>query len=312
MALRPFRFTVQASHLGAPEDLLPLARRAEDLGVSVLTVADHVTGEEVAPLTALMAAASATSELRVGSLVLSNDYRHPVLLAREAATIDRLSGGRLEFGIGAGWMTVDYTTTGIHLDPPSRRIERLDEALDVIEGTWSAQPFSYDGEHYQVHDLDARPAPAQSPRPPIVIGGGGRRILELAGRRADIVHLNPRLTAGVIDERAGASATEAATVEKIDWIKAAAGQRFDDLEIGVRIHLAIITDARDELYETMAGGFGLTPEEARRSPHALGGTVEQIVDDLLERRELLGISAIGLSASSLGDMAPVIAALAGT
>ncbi len=312
MTDRPFRFSIQASHLGAPEELRPLARRAEDAGVAVLTVADHVTGEEVAPVAALMAVADATTDLRVGSLVFSNDYRHPVLLAREAATIDRLSGGRLEFGIGAGWMTTDYQTTGITLDPPSRRIERLDEALTVIEGAWSAQPFDFDGDHYRVTGLDARPAPAQRPRPPIVVGGGGRRILELAGRRADVVHLNPRLAAGVIDHRAGPSATEAATLEKIDWIRGAAGERFDDLELGARVHLAVIADDRDSIYEAMAGGFGLTPEEARRSPHALCGTVEQICDDLVERREVLGISAIGLSANSLDDMAPVISRLAGT
>ncbi len=312
MTHRPFRFSVQASHLGAPEELRPLARRAEDAGVSVLTVADHITGEEVAPLTALMAVADATTDLRVGSLVFSNDYRHPVVLAREAATIDRLSGGRLEFGIGAGWMTTDYETTGMQLDRPGTRIERLEEALAVVEGAWSAQPFDFDGTHYQVQGLDVRPAPAQQPRPPIVIGGGGRRILELAGRRADVVHLNPRLAAGVIDERAGPSATEAATVEKLGWVRDAAGDRFDDLEIGARVHLAVVTDERDSLYDAMAGGFGLTPEEARRSPHALCGTVEQICDDLVERRETLGISAIGLSASSLDDMAPVIARLAGS
>jgi alkanesulfonate monooxygenase SsuD/methylene tetrahydromethanopterin reductase-like flavin-dependent oxidoreductase (luciferase family) len=146
----------------------------------------------------------------------------------------------------------------------------------------------------------------------VVIGGGGRKVLELAGRHADVVHLNPSLPAGVIDERAGATATEESTRQKLDWVRSTAGDRYEDLEIGVRIHLAIVSDERDELYDLMAGGFGLTTDQAKRSPHALCGTVEQIVDDLVERRELLGISAIGLSASALDDMIPVIDRLAGT
>lgn len=312
MTSRPFRFSIQASHLSGPEDLRPLAVKAEDVGVDVLTVADHLCDEEVGPLAALMAAADATTTLRVGSLVFSNDYRHPAVLAKEAATIDRLSGGRLEFGLGAGWMVADYEASGIPLDRPSERIARLDEALTIIKGLWSDGPFDFAGDHYTVTKMDGRPKPSQDPHPPVVIGGGGRKVLELAGRHADVVHLNPSLPAGVIDERAGATATEESTRQKLDWVRSTAGDRYEDLEIGVRIHLAIVTDERDDLYDLMAGGFGLTTEQAKRSPHALCGTVDQIVDDLVERRELLGISAIGLSASALDDMVPVIDRLAGT
>ena len=312
MPRRPFRFSVQASHLESPEQLRPLARKAEDLGVSVLTVADHLCDEELSPMAALMAAADATTTLRVGTLVLSNDYRHPAVLAKEAATIDRLTDGRLEFGLGAGWMTADYDAAGITLDRPAVRIERLDEALTIIRGLWNDGPVDFDGDHYRITGLEGRPKPAQQPHPPIVIGGGGRKMMELAGRHADIVHLNPRLNAGVIDARAGATATEASTLEKIDWVRSTAGDRFDDLEFGVRIHLAVVTDERDEIYDLMAGGFGLTSDEAKRSPHALCGSVDQIIDDLVERRDTLGLSAIGLSASSLDEMTPVIAALAGT
>jgi probable F420-dependent oxidoreductase len=306
---RPFRFCVQASHLGAPEELLPLARRAEDAGVAVLTVADHLD-DELSPVAALMAAADATTTLRVGTLVFANDYRHPALLAKEAAVIDRLSGGRLEFGLGAGWMTTDYASTGIPMDPPSVRIARLDEALRVIRALWTGQPVDHAGEHYTVSGLTCRPLPAQRPSPPIVIGGGGRKVLEVAARHADVVHLNPSLPAGVIDHRAGPSATEAATDQKLDWIRGAAGDRFSRLTIGVRIHLAIVTDDRDGFYDALAGGFGLTPAEARRSPHALCGTVEQIADDLVERRERFGISDIGISASALEELTPVIQRLA--
>lgn len=310
-APRPFRFTIQASRLGHPDELRPLARKAEDLGVSTLTVADHLD-DQVAPIAAMMAVADATTTLRVGSLVFCNDYRHPVVLAKEAATIDVLSGGRLEFGIGAGWMTEDYEASGITMDRPGVRIGRLEEALEIITSLWTDDVTDHEGDHYRVTGLVGLPKPVQAPRPPIVIGGGGPRVLALAGRHADIVGLNPTLTAGVIDAAAGPSATAAATEEKIAIVRAAAGDRFDRIELQTRIHLAIVTDDPDAMYELFAGGFGLTADEARNSPHALCGTVEQIVEDLQARRERFGISTIGLSASSLDDMAPVIARLAGT
>lgn len=294
-----------------PEDLIPLARRAEDIGVSVLTVADHLD-DQLAPIAALMAAADATTELRVGTLVFANDYRHPALLAREAATVDRLSGGRLELGLGAGWMTTDYEATGIPLDPPSVRIERMEEALEVITALWSGEAVDHHGPHYDIAGLVGSPLPAQRPGPPIVIGGGGRKVLEVAGRRADIVNLNPSLPAGVIDHRAGPSATPEATERKLAWIRDAAGARFDDIELGTRIHLAIVTDDRHAMFDALAGGFGMTVEQAAGSPHALCGTLDEIAEDLEARRERYGISTIGLSASSLDDLAPLISRLAGT
>ncbi len=308
---RPFRFTIQASRLGHPDELRPLARKAEDLGVSTLTVADHLD-DQVAPIAGMMAVADATTTLRIGSLVFCNDYRHPVVLAKEAATLDVLSGGRLEFGIGAGWMTEDYVASGIAMDRPGVRIERLEEAIDVIRSLWTDEVTNHSGTHYTVTDLVGLPRPVQSPHPPIVVGGGGPKVLALAGRHADIVALNPALAAGVIDAAAGPSATAAATEEKLAIVRAAAGDRFDRIELQTRIHLAIVTDDPDAMYELFAGGFGLTADEARNSPHALCGTVEQIVEDLQARRERFGISTIGLSASSLDDMAPVIARLAGT
>jgi len=310
-ARRPFRFTLQASHMERPEDLIPLARKAEDIGVSVLTVADHLD-DQLAPIAALMAAADATTTLRVGTLVFANDYRHPAVLAREAATIDRLSGGRLEFGLGAGWMTSDYTSAGIPLDAPSVRIARMEEALEVITALWSGEPVDHHGPHYDITGLVGAPLPAQRPGPPIVIGGGGRKVLEVAGRRADSVNLNPSLPAGVIDHRAGPTATPDATELKIGWIRDAAGDRFGDIELGTRIHLAIVTDDRQEVFDALAGGFGMTPEQAAGSPHALCGTIDQIAEDLESRRERFGISAVGLSASSLDDLAPLIGRLAGT
>ena len=287
-----------------------MARKAEDMGVSVLTVADHLD-DQLAPIAALMAAAEYTSTLRVGTMVFANDYRHPAILAKEAATIDRLSGGRLEFGLGAGWMTSDYDASGIALDPPGIRVARLEEAVQVIAGLWGELPLTFEGEHYRITGLEGQPKPLQQPRPPIIVGGGGRRVLEMAARHADIVALNPNLRAGVIDARAGSSATAEATEQKLSWIRTAAGERFERLEIGVRIHLAVVTDDRDSMFAALGEGFGLDPTQARHTPHALCGTVDQIVEDLEERRDRFGISNIGISAAAMDDLAPVITALSG-
>lgn len=297
--------------MDSPEQLVALARKAEDIGVAVLTVADHMD-DQLSPIAAMMAAADATTTLRVGSLVFANDYRHPALLAKEMATVDRLSGGRVEFGLGAGWMLTDYHATGIRLDEPSERIARLDEALGLIRRLWSGEAVTHHGAHYDIEDLTLAPRPQQRPAPPVWVGGGGAKVLAVAARRADVVHLNPSLPAGVIDHRAGPSATADATDRKLARVRSVAPERFEDLEIGVRVHLALVTDDRDGLYETLAGGFGLSPDEAKESPHALCGTTRQIEADLIGRRERFGISNIGISAASIDDLAPVVERLAGT
>ncbi|CAJ61444.1 hypothetical protein FRAAL2800 [Frankia alni ACN14a] len=310
---RPFRFNIQCS---SPEQVdarswANLARQVEDLGYTTLTVSDHLD-EQVAPIAALMAAADATTTLRIGAMVFSNDYRHPVVLAKEAATLDALSGGRFELGLGAGWMTSDYERAGLPLDPPGVRISRLAESLAVIKGMFADGPLTFHGAHYQVAGLSGTPKPVQRPHPPIVIGGGGRRLLSLAAREADIIGLNMNMAGGVIDASLGPNATTAATEEKIGWIREAAGARWDELTLQVRIHLAIVTDNRGEIVDQLAAGFGLTTEQAYATPHALCGSVDQIVDDLVERRERFGISTIGVALDSLTALAPVVARLAGT
>jgi probable F420-dependent oxidoreductase len=307
---RPFRFTIQCSSLpdADPASWRALASKVEDLGYAALTVADHLD-DQLATVPALMAAADATTTLRVGALVFCNDYRHPVVLAKEAATLDMLSGGRLDLGIGAGWMATDYEQSGIRLDPAATRVERLAEAVTIVKGLFGEGPFSFAGEHYSISALDGLPKPAQRPHPPIIIGGGGRRVLELAAREADIVGINVDLRAGRIDASAGPNATVAATDQKLEWIRDAAGARFTDLELQVRVHLALITDDRETIAELVAPGLGLTPAQSLNSPHALAGTVEQIVDDLVARRERWGISSIGLSADAIEPFAPVVAKL---
>jgi probable F420-dependent oxidoreductase len=231
-------------------------------------------------------------------------------MAKEAATLDILSEGRFELGLGAGWMTTDYQHAGIPMDPHLVRIERLEEACQVVRGLFSPGPCHFAGEHYTVDGLAGTPKPLQTPLP-LVIGGGGRRVLEVAGRHADIVGLNPALPKGVIDADAGPSGTEAATDRKLRWLAAAAGDRYADLELQTRIHVCVVTDERERMAEEMAPFFGIPADEALRSPHALAGTPEQIADDIRYRRERFGISSIGISLADLDALEPVIALLAG-
>jgi probable F420-dependent oxidoreductase len=309
--VHPFRFGIQCKGPADAGGWRGLARKVEDLGWSTLTMADHFD-EQLAPVPAIMAAADATTTLRVGTMVLANDYRHPVVVAKEAATLDVLTGGRFELGIGAGWMTADYEAAGIPLERPGVRVGRLAEALTVLRGLWSETPFTHAGDHYQVTALDGRPVPHTPGGPPVVIGGGGERVLRLAAREADVVALNVRLGAGVIDARAFPDGTPESTDRKLDWVRDAAGERFDDLELQVRVHLAMVTDDRGAVVDELAPAFGLTPEQASSTPHALVGTVDEICDQLVERRERWGISYLGMSADQLDAFAPIVARLVGT
>jgi len=305
----PFEFTLQCHVPADRQALVVLARRAEDLGYSMLTVPDHVD-DDLGPIAALTAAADATETIGLGALVLCNDFRHPVVLAKEVATLDLLSSGRLTLGLGAGWKTTDYEGLGLPLDPPRVRIDRLAESVAVLKGLFADEPCTFVGEHYEVTALDGRPKPHQRPHPPFLIGGGGRRILELAAREADIVGLNIALPTGVIDASAGPSASARATDEKLAWIRAAAGDRFDELRFHARVHLAVVTDDRDGLAEAVAPGLGLTSDEAKESPHALAGTVDEMADQLESRRERWGISMIGVGSEVMDDLAPLVALLA--
>jgi probable F420-dependent oxidoreductase len=309
--VHPFRFGLQCRgplHDGGWREL---ARKVEDLGYSTLTVADHLD-DAPAPIPALMAAADATTALHVGTMVLANDYRHPVVVAKEAATLDLLSDGRFELGLGAGWSTDDYGMAGFPLDRPGVRIARLAEAIHVIRALWRPEPVNHEGPHYRITGLEGRPLPHRAGGPPIVTGGGGEKILRLAARVADIVALNVNLEAGVIDERAFPDGVPAATDRKLAWLRDEAGDRFEQLELQVRIHLAMVTDDRAGTVAQLAPAFGLTPEDAEETPHALIGTVDQICDQLVERRERWGISYIGLSGDQLDAFAPVVARLDGT
>ncbi|RPI07459.1 MAG: TIGR03621 family F420-dependent LLM class oxidoreductase [Actinobacteria bacterium] len=305
-----FRFGVHASGLISGKEWADLARRVEDLGYSTMTLPDHF-GNQMAPMPALMAAASATSTLRIGALVWDNDYKHPVVLAKELATMDLLSDGRVEVGIGAGWERADYDWAGIPYDPPGVRVDRLEEGLAIIKGLFGPGPFSFTGQHYTVSGLDGLPKPVQE-HVPLLVGGGGKRVLSIAAREADIVGINASLAAGAIGPEALASMTPDAVDEKVAIVKLAAGPRFADLEMNIRSFIVSVTDDREGLAARLASGFGMTPKAALETPFALAGTVEQIVETLQERRERWGFSYIIVGSGDVEPFAPVVAALAGT
>ena len=307
---RPFRFAFSLDGLNGPDEIARRVRRAEDLGYSAVVMTDHFDDRH-GPMVALTAAALATQTLRVGTLVLANDYRHPAVLAKELASLDQISGGRLEIGIGAGWMTSDYEQAGMALDRPGVRIERLDEAVTVIEGCFGDGPFDFAGRHYTISGLDSQPKPAQQPRPPLLMAGGGPKMLALAARRADIVGINPSLHAGAIDENAGPTATADATDDKLAVVRDAAGDRFGAIELQTRVHLAAITDDRHGLAAAVGPAFGLTAEQALGSPHALVGTVDQCVATVERWRERWGISYLTFTGDSTEAMAPVVERLTG-
>lgn len=308
----PFRFSVQESKAPLGSAWRDYARKAEDLGFSTLHMPDHFVNEEFALVPAMAAAAAVTDTLRVGALVHGNDYRHPAMLAKEAATVDLLSDGRLEFGIGAGWQRTDYEAIGMEYDRPGLRIDRLEESIAIIKGLWGDGPFSFEGEHYRITELDGFPKPAQDPRPPVLIGAGAQRMLRLAAREADIVAFNFSLAAGEVSPEAGLTGTAEATREKLEWVRDEAGDRFDDLELQCAIFFVTVTDDAEGMFEAMAPAFGLDPETAKSIPHVLIGTEEQMIERLQQLREEYGFSYFSFPGDTIDSVAPVVAKLVGT
>lgn len=313
---RPFRFGVINERMGTADAWVAQARKAEALGYATFLLRDHFVpdyfGDQFAPLTALMAAACATTTLRVGTLVFDNDYRHPVLLAKEAATLDLLSGGRLELGIGAGWLRTEYEQAGLPYDSNGVRIGRLEEGLQVLKGLFADGPLTFAGEHYRITNLAGFPKPAQRPGPPILIGAGKRRMLTLAGQYADIVgFLTTSVASGALEDDPTERLAESVE-QKIAWVRAGAGARFDQIELSL-IPSVIITDDRQGRTEQLIserGWRGITPEQVRAMPAVLIGTVGQIVEELVARRERYGFSYYVVADAQLNAFAPIVAALA--
>lgn len=307
---RRFRFGVQLHAATSAEHWTAQVRRAEELGYSTVFLPDHF-GDQLAPVPALAAAAAVTTDLHIGCLVFDNDYRHPLVLAKELATLDVLSGGRLEVGLGAGWMKSDYDESGIDFDDPATRVDRFEEGLSVIKGLLGTDPVTFKGSHYEIDRHNGLPKPVNG-RPPVLIGGGKKRMLSIAGREADIVGVNPTIPNGAIDADAARSGTAEETIRKLGWIREAAGTRYADLEINLLNFACMITDDRAQLADQLAPAFGLSPDALLEFPHALLGTVDEIVEDLEDRRDRYDASYIVVQSDAMEPMAPVVARLAGT
>ena len=306
---RGFRFGVQVSKETTAKGWAELARRTEAAGYEVLTMPDHFT-EQLAPIPALMAAASATTTLRVGALVFDNDYKHPVVLAKELATIDLLSDGRLEIGLGAGWMISDYEEAGMPYDSPKVRIDRFIEGVAVIRGAMTDGSFSFSGDYYAITNYNGQPKPVQT-RPPLLIGGGGKRVLTYAAREADIIGINGTMTAGVVGPEALATMTAESVDEKVAIVAAAGAHRINDIEMNIRTFFVKVTNDRAKTVDSISSMFGVSKDMIDASPFALIGSVEECIEQLLERRERWGFSYTIVGAENIDECAPIVAALRG-
>lgn len=314
---KPFRFAVYGSGNSRAE-WADNARKAESLGYSTLLGSDHIAWGGLSPLLALLTAAEATTTLRLGIHVLDNNVRNPARLAHEAATVDVLSDGRLELGLGAGWLAADYDAMGVPFDPSSVRVTRLTEAVPLIKRLFVEDVVTHNGQHYTVNGLNLQPKALQRPHPPLYIGGGGKRILTLAGQEANIVGLAPKATSdGKLDF---ATSAADALIEKVNWVREAAGTRFGDLELHIQIINVVITDNRrrgaEAAAKQLAGAsaiginVNLSAEQILDFPQVLVGNIDQIVETLQERRERFGISYITVF-GDIDSFSPIVARLAG-
>lgn len=310
-APHPFRFGVTPTDVGAAIDWSELARQAEDLGYSTLLTSDHFVHYQpaggISPMVALTWAAAVTTTLRVGAMVLGNDYRHPAIVAKEAATLDLLSGGRVELGLGAGWLRSDYEALGLRYDPPGQRVDRLADALEIINLAWLGETFDFSSRHYAISGYAASPKPVQGPRPPIFVGGGSRQVLRLAGRKADIVGIHQSTS----PDSSSSDTDDVLTRRKVGWVREGAGERFGDVELQVMCSVAI-TDNPRAAAEALATRIGRSVDDAMTSAMALIGSVDEVCEILQQRREQWGISYIVIPAAQRADFAPVVARLSGS
>jgi probable F420-dependent oxidoreductase len=313
-AYKPFRFGVISYNVKTRDEWKAKALRAEELGYSTLLVPDHL-GEQLSPFLAMLSAAEATSSLRVGSYVVDNDFRHPAMLAKEAATkeaatLDILSQGRFELGIGAGWQHEEYEQIGISFEVGRIRVDRLEESIHILKGLFAEKPYTFAGQYYRINNLNGYPKPYQKPHPPILLGGGSKRILSIAAREANIVSLAAKVLpdGSKLDTQ---DISSAATKQKLSWIRQAAGDRFDALELNAIIFFSTVTEQRQQIIQQIAQGSQVSEELISDSPHCLIGTVDHICENIQRRREEFGISYISIFESSMEAFAPVVARLTG-
>ncbi len=320
---RPFRFAVQSFSAPTATEWRDRARQVESLGYSTLHLADHILGpgpaiastnhpvQELAAVPAIAAAAAATETLRVGCRVFCIDYRHPVMLVKEAATLDLLSDGRLEMGLGAGWLQAEYEAIGLEMDRIGTRIDRLEEVIALLKTLTSPGEAKVEGKHTHAAGFEGAPMTVQKPHPPILIGGGSKRILGIAGREANIVSFNFNNRSGVLGPDGMASGTADETAKKVEWVRAGAGDRFDDLELEIGAYMTFVTDDAKGMATAMGGAMGIEPDDMLAHPHALIGSVDGICEELERRREAFGISYVTVPDNVIDHFAPVVAKLTG-
>ena len=292
---RPFRFGVVTAYAQSHTAWITTARRVEELGYATLLMPDRLSIGSLAPLTALAVAAQATTSLRIGSYVFCNEYRHPVLLAREAATLDLLSGGRFELGLGAGVGPSEFQRIGIPFASAGTRVGHLEETLQLMKQLFTEETVNFSGKYYTITELKGNIRPVQQPHLPLLVAGAGERMLKLAARKANIIAIGSKITAQ------GPDPTDATMEQKIAWIKEAAGERFADLELSQTVYDLMITDSGTDL-STQAGG----PPIPKR-PMSTG----QAVAYLLEQRDRYGFSYLQVYEGQMENFAPVVARLAG-
>ncbi len=324
MPSHPFRFGLQAFEAATAQDWFDVVRRTEDLGYSTLFSSDHYFGPgavsdatghrplDVAPLTSIVYAAARSQQLRVGCRVFAVDYHHPVVLAKETATLDFLSGGRLEVGLGAGWVREEYDAMGVPMAGAGTRVAKVAEYAELLRAHWSGEQIDQHGEYVRVTGFAGRPLPARVGGPKLMIGGGAPKILGVAGRYADIVSLNFNNASGKLGASSIASSGAAETEQKLEWIRAGAGERFDEIELEIAAYFVAVGERATDQIDAMAARFGVDPAALATHPHGLFGSVEQICDTLVERRERYGISYVTVAQRYLDTFAPIVARLAGT
>ena len=318
---KPFRFGVQSFNADSGTDWTEQVQRAEALGYSAFHLADHILGpgpalqaanhpeQNLAAIPAMAYAAAVTKDINIGCRVFCIDYHLPVVLIKSAMTIDRLSNGRLELGLGAGWITEEYNALGIIKDEPKTRIDRLADVIEGVKTFRSEGNADIQNDTLQWKGFEGVPKPIS--KPPIMVGGGSPRVLRLAGREADIVSLNFNNRSGMIGPDGVNLSTEEETQKKITWIKEGAGERFDDLEIEIGAYFTFVVDDPTPVLGQFAQMFGMTEDEMQKHPHALFGSVDTICLELERRRELHGISYITVGKDNMEAFAPVVANLSG-
>jgi probable F420-dependent oxidoreductase len=310
--MKPFRFGVSVRHAQSRAEWMDKARKVEALGYATLTVPDHLT-DLIAPMPALISAAEATKTLRIGTNVLNNDLRHPVLLAREAVAVDLLTDGRFELGLGAGSLKSEYDEAGLAFDPGGTRVERLAESVTIIKRLLSGERVTFAGRHYRVTGHSIAPPPAQKPHPPILIGGNGRRLLALAAREADIVGFS-----GLTFRDGGAAPPDLSgwrvtgVDQRVQLVRESAGEaHYARLELNALVQRVVVTDDRRQAAEELASRWTpLTPDELLQSPYVLIGTVDQMVEDVRAYRDRWGISYYVVHEPYMDAFAPIVARLA--